>query len=150
MINIKDFQSNLLTIDKKPHKDFNIYYVGYITIKKIADCNNIRSANPLYLIFNSATGYFKEENEEKYLLLDSIKKYEEVFSGIKSEIETINGGEKMYYEKNYDRIAVNTDDDIPFNKKIRFSLLIIIIRCIFQNDRKLCPKIYLDECLYEL
>ena len=150
MINIKDFESNLLMIDKKPHKDFDIYYVGYITIKKIADCNNIRSANPLYLIFNSATGYFKEENDEKYLILDSTEKYEEVFSEIKSEIETINGGEKMYYEKNYGRIAVNTDDDILLNKKIRFPSLIIIIRCIFQNDKKLCPQIYLDECLYEL
>ena len=104
----------------------------------------------MYLIFNSATGNFKKGNDEKYLILDSTEKYEEVFSGIKSEIETINGREKMYYEKSYDRIAVNTDDDIPLNKKIRFSLLIIIIRSIFQNDRKLCPQIYLDECLYEL
>ena len=150
MINIENFQSNLLTIDKKLHKDFDIYYVGYITIKKIGDCNNIRSVNPLYLIFNSATGYFKEENDEKYLILDSTEKYEEVFSGIKSEIETINGGEKMYYEKNYDRIGVNGDDFVPLNKKIRFPSLTIIIRCIFQNDKKLCPQIYLDECLYEL
>ena len=52
-------------------------------------------------------------------------------------------------KKNYDRIAVNTDD-VPFNKKIRFPLLIIIITCVFQNDRKLCLQIYLDECLYEL
>ena len=52
----------------------------------------------------------------------------------------------MHYEKNYDRIAVNADDDIPFYKKIRFPLLITIIRCIFQ---KKCPQIYLDECLYE-
>ena len=104
----------------------------------------------MYLIFNSATGYFKEENDEKYLILDSTEKYEEVLSEIKAEIETINGGEKMYYEKDDDRVAVNTDDDIPFNKKIRFSSLIIIIRCIFQNDKKLCPQIYLDECLYEL
>ena len=36
----------------------------------------------------------------------------------------------MYDEKNNGRIAVNTDDDIPLNKKIRFPLLIIIIRCI--------------------
>ena len=71
----------------------------------------------MYLIFNSATGYFKEENEEKYLILDSIKKYEEVFSRIKSEIETTNGGEKMYYEKNYGRIVVNTDDVIPLNNR---------------------------------
>ena len=104
----------------------------------------------MYLIFNSATGYFKEENDEKYLILDSTEKYEEVFSGIKSEIETINGGEKMYYEKNYGRIAVNTDDVVPLNWTVRFPSLTIIIRCVFQNDRKLCPQIYLDECLYEL
>ena len=104
----------------------------------------------MYLIFNSGTGYFKEENDEKHLILDSAEKYEGIFSEIKSEIETINGGEKMYYEKHYDRIAVNTDDEVPFNKKIRFSLLILIIRCIFQNDKKLCLQIYLDECLYEL
>ena len=150
MVDIKDFQSNLLTIDKKPHKDFGIYYVGYITIKEIGDFNNIRRINPLYLIFNSATGYFKEKNEEKYLILDSTEKYEEVSSEIKLEIENINGGEKMYYEKNYDRIGVNGDDFVPLNKKIRFPSLTIIIRCIFQNDKKLCPQIYLDECLYEL
>ena len=48
----------------------------------------------MYLLFNSATGYFREENDEKYLILDSTEKYEEVFSEIKSEIETINDGEK--------------------------------------------------------
>ena len=141
MINIKDFQSNLLKIDKKPRKVFSIYYVGYIIIKEVNDCKNIHSVNPLSLIFNSATGYFKEDNDEKYLILDSTEKYEEVLSEIKAEIETINGGEKMYYEK---------DDDILLNKKIRLSSLIIIIRCIFQNDKKLCPQIYLDKCLYEL
>ena len=45
--------------------------------------------NPLYLIIQSATGYFEEKNGEKYLILDSTEKYEEVFSAIKSEIRTI-------------------------------------------------------------
>ena len=133
MINIKNFHSNLLKIDKKSHKDFDIYYIGYITIKKIGDCENIYSVNPLYLIIHSATGYFKEINGEKYLILDPLEKYEEVFSGIKSEIETINGGEEMYYEKNYDKTGVNTDENIPLNKKLKFLSLIIIIRCVFQN-----------------
>ena len=53
IINIEDFQSNVLKIDKKPHKDFDIYYVGYITIKNINDCKNIHSVNSLHLIFNS-------------------------------------------------------------------------------------------------
>ena len=55
----------------------------------------------LYLIFQSATGYFEEENGEKHLTLDLTDKYEEVVSAIKSQIETINSREKRYYEKNY-------------------------------------------------
>ena len=56
----------------------------------------------------------------------------------------------MYYEKNYARIGVNTDDNVPLNKQLKFPTLTIVIRCVFQSDKKLCPQIYLDECLYEL
>ena len=99
IINIKDFHSNLLRIDKKQYKDINIYYIGYITVKKIGDCENINSVNPLYLMIHSATGYFKEKYGEKYLVLDSTEKYDEVFSGIKKESETINAGKELFYEK---------------------------------------------------
>ena len=104
----------------------------------------------MYLIINSATGYFKEEYGEKYLILDSTDKYKEVFSGIISEIKTINGGKELFYEKNYARIGVNTDDDIPLNKELKFPMLTIIIRCVFQEGTILYPQIYLDECLYQL
>ena len=46
----------------------------------------------MYLIIPSATGYFEEKNGEKYLIINSTDEYEEVWSGIKSEIKTINGG----------------------------------------------------------
>ena len=62
MIDTGNFRSNLLRIDKKSYKDLDIYYIGYITIKKFdkfSDHENIHSVNLLYLIFNSATGYFK-------------------------------------------------------------------------------------------
>ena len=62
MINIKNFHSNLLKIDKKSHKDIDIYYIDYITIKKFGDCENIRSVNMLYFIIHSTTGHFKEKN----------------------------------------------------------------------------------------
>ena len=150
MIDVRNFQSNLLKIDKKPYKDFDIYYIGYITAKKIGNCKNIHSINPLYLMIPSVTGYFKKENGEKYIIFDTIDKYEEVCSGIKSEIETIIGGEEMYYKKHYAKAGVNTDDDIPLIKKLKFPTLTIIIRCIFQNGKKLCSQVYLDECLYEL
>ena len=150
IIDIRNFHSNLLKIDKKSHKDIDIYYIGYITIKKFSDCENIHSVNPLYLIIHSATGHFKEKNGEKYLILDSTEKYEEVFSGIKSEIETINSGEKPFYKKHYAKIGVDTDDNVPLNKQLKFPSLAIIIRCVFQKDKKLYPQVYLDECLYEL
>ena len=35
IINIKDFHSNLLRIDKKRYKDIDIYYIGYMTVKKL-------------------------------------------------------------------------------------------------------------------
>ena len=120
MIDIKIFHSNLLKIHKKYYKDFDIYYINYTTIKKFSDCKNIHSVNPLYLIIRSATGYFKEEYDEKYLILDSTEKYEEVFSGIKSEMEMIIRGKKYFYEEDYARIGVNTDDNIPLNKRLKF------------------------------
>ena len=139
IIDIRNFRSNLLKIDKRPYKDIDIYYIGYITIKKFGDCEKIHSVNPLYLIFHSASGYFKEKNGEKYLIIDSTKKYEEVWSGIRSEIKTINAGKEIFYEKNYARIGVNTDDDLPLNKKLKFPTLTVIARCVFQQGEKLYP-----------
>ena len=101
------------------------------------------------LIIHSATGYFKEKNGKKYLVLDLIGKYEEVFSGIKSEIETVNS-EKLFYEKHYRKIGVNTDDNVPLNKTLKFPSLSIIIRCVFQKGKELYPQIYLDNCIYQL
>ena len=104
----------------------------------------------MHLTIYSATGYFKEKNAEKYLILDLIEKYEKVFSEIKSEIETINGGEKLFYEKHHAKIGVNTDDNVPLNEQLKFPSLTVIIRCVFQNGKKLYRQVYLDECLYEL
>ena len=55
MINIEDFHSNLLKIDKKLYEDIDIYYIGYITIKKFGDCENIHGVHPLYLLVNHAS-----------------------------------------------------------------------------------------------
>ena len=110
----------------------------------------MHSVNPLYLIIHFATGHFKEKNDEKYWVLDSADKYEEVLSGIRSEIKRINGGKELFYKRNYAKIGINTDDDLPLNKPLKFPTLTIIIRCVLQENEKLYPQIYLDECLYEL
>ena len=80
----------MLKIDKKSYKNISIYNIGYITIKKIDDCENIYSVNPLYLLVNHANGYIEEKGVNKYLIFDStdenkelLKKYKDVWNGVK-------------------------------------------------------------------
>ena len=107
-IDLKDFDGRLLKIDKKDYNQIDIYYTGYVTIKKFGDYNNINSVNPLYLIINEMIGHFEEKNENKYLVLDEIdenkevlEKYKKVWEGLKKEIETINSEEKIEYGKDF-------------------------------------------------
>ena len=77
IIDLENFKSNLLKIDKKSYKDIGIYNIGYITIKKIDDCENIYSVNPLYLLINHANEYIEEKGVNKYLSFDSTDKNKE-------------------------------------------------------------------------
>ena len=53
----------MLKIDKKWYKNIDIYYIGYITIKKIDDYESIKSLNPLDLRIDHASGYIKGKME---------------------------------------------------------------------------------------
>ena len=55
-IDLKDFDARLLKIDKKDYSEIDIYYIRYVTVKKIANCNNINSVNPLYLMIDEMIG----------------------------------------------------------------------------------------------
>ena len=71
MINLKNFEPNLLRIDRKSYKNIGIYNIGYIKIKKIDDCETIYSVNPLCLFVNHANLYTEEKGVNKYLIFDS-------------------------------------------------------------------------------
>ena len=157
IIDLKKFEPNLLKIDKKSCKNIDIYYIGYITIKKIDDYESIYSVNPLYLRINHASGYIEEKNGNKYLIFDSVdenkevlKKYADVWDGIKNKIKAINGGKENDYGKDYMKIKFNSDDDLPLNEPRKFNAMIIIIRFVFKESGKLYPPILLDTALYEL
>ena len=102
IIDLKDFNARLLKVNKKSYKSINIYYIGYITILKIDDYESIYSVNPLYLRINHASDILKETmginsfysvDENKEVL----KKYADVWDGIKTKIKAMNdGGENDY------------------------------------------------------
>ena len=77
-INIKDFESNLLKIDKKSYKNIGIYNIGYITIKKNDDCETIYSVKPLYLRVDHINEYIEEKWVNKYAVFDSTDENEEL------------------------------------------------------------------------
>ena len=70
MVNIEDFDPNLLKIDKNSYNNIDVYYIGYITMKD-SDYVKIKSVNPLCLIIREVDRYIKEKNGNKYLILDS-------------------------------------------------------------------------------
>ena len=96
----------------------------------------------LYIILISTTGYFKVKYCKKYLIIDSTENYQDVSSEIRSEVKTINGGKELFYEINYARIAVTTDDDLPLNKLLKFPTLTRIIRYVFQVGENYILKFF--------
>ena len=67
-----------LKIDKKSYKDIGIYNIGYFTIKKIDDYENIYSVNPLYLTIAHPSGYIEEKGVNKYLVFNSTDENKEL------------------------------------------------------------------------
>ena len=116
----------------------------------------VEDLNSLYLNIDHASGYIKEKGVNKYLVFDStdenkelLKKYNDVFNGIRNKIKKISGDE-CDYEKDYMKIKFNSDDDLPLNKPLKFHLMTITIRSVFEEDGKLYPQVFLDDSLYEL
>ena len=151
MIDIKNFDSNLLKIDKKSYKNTNIYYIGYITIKNIGDYESIHSVNSLYLIIGEVDEYIEENNRNIYLIFAStdnnkevLEKYTEPWDEIKYLIKTINGGEVGEYDKDFMKIRFESDDDLPLNKILKLHNLTVILRSVFEENGKCYPQVFLD------
>ena len=102
--------------------------------------DTLRKNGNKYLIFNDSV----DENKEL------LKKYADVSNRIKNKIKAINNDEENNYEKNYMKTEFNSDDDLPLNKPLKFHIMTIIIRSVFEEDGKLYPQVFLDDTLYEL
>ena len=132
----------------------NIYYTGYVTKE---DEYRINSVNPLYLIVREIEGFIEEKKGNKCFNIaftdsnsEVIKKYAEIWSGMKGQIEKINGIKSGKYGKSNMKIKFSSDDYLPLNKKSKFFNLTIIARTVFEEDDKYYPQIFLNDCFYEL
>ena len=75
----------------------------------------------MYLLVNHVNGYIEEKNGNKHFVFDDsvnekkelLKKYADVWDGMKYKTKTINGGKENDYGKDYMKIKFNSDDDLP-------------------------------------
>ena len=141
MINIKDIDSNLLKIDKKGYKNSDIFYIGYIAIKD-SDYVKINGVNPLYLIVGKLDGHIEEtlvftDRNNKVLI-----KYTKLWDKIKNLIKTILGGEADDHGKDFTKIKLNSDDNLPLNKILKLHRMTIVIKSGFQEDGQYYPQVF--------
>ena len=108
------------------------------------------------MLVNHASGYIQGKGLNKYLIFGStnenkelLNKYNDVWNGIKNRIKEVSSGQ-CDYEKDYMKIKFNSDDNIPLNKPLKFHMMTIIIRSVFEEDGKLYPQVFLDDAFYEL
>ena len=103
----------------------------------------------------NANGYIEEINEDKYLIFDVtdknknklLERYDDVFNGIMSKIKEID--DWLQYSKDYMKIRFSSDDNLPLNKSLQFYNMTVTIRCVFSEDNKLYPQVFLDDALYK-
>ena len=143
MINIRNFNGDLLKIDKKSYKNIGIYYIGYIT-KKDSKYVDIHSVNPFYFIVDKVDDFTEEKKGNRYLNFaftddnsELLKKYAELWHGIKHLIEKIDN-EQGKYKKGYMKVKFSSD----YNLLVHKHYLTIVIRSVFEKNNKYYPQIF--------
>ena len=99
-------------------------------------------------IFHEVDGYIEESNGNKYLVFAStdenkkvLIKYTELSSEINNLIETIND-KPGYYEKIFLKIKLDSGDNLSLNKIFKNHNLIIVVRSVFQEEKKYYPQFF--------
>ena len=77
----------------------------------------------------------------------SMRKFGTVF---KKKLKQLMVVKKLNIVQIFKKNRFESDDDLPMNKSIKLHLMTIIIRCVFSEDKKFYPQLFLDDPLYEL
>ena len=109
IIDLDEFDGSKIKVDKKSFNDIGIYYLGYECMKRITECNEINSVNPLYLRITDMKVNFRKSKDDNlwYLIVfgnaDVLRKFANIWKCIRAKIEE-NTGSIVQYDKNYMKI----------------------------------------------
>ena len=108
----------------------------------------------MYLLIYKIDGFIEEKGGNKYLNIaftdindEVLKKYKEVLSGFKRNIEKKNNNKSGEYEKDYMKIKFDSDDKLPLNKQLKFLSVTVVIRSVFEEDDKYYAQAFLSDLM---
>ena len=134
MIQLNNFDSQLLKINKRENRENNnIYYISYKINKPEHDINSI---NNLYFIVDHLYGTIKKINgsKDRYLVIDKDSLMNEknirffcLWESIINKIKYLRGDDNKVIIKDWNKIRFSSDIFIPNDVSINFYSLVIII-----------------------
>ena len=162
MIQLNNFNSQLLKINKRENRENNnIYYISYKINKPE---HNINSINNLHFVVNYlyATIEKIDVSKDRYLVIDknrninknNIDSFNDLWSTIINKIKYLRGDYIIFDDNeviidDWNKIRFSSDVYIPNNFPTNFIHLVIVINCVIEKDDKFIPEIYIDEAFLE-
>ena len=163
MIQLNNFDSQLLKINKRENRENNnIYYISYKINKPEHD---ISSINNLYLVVDHLCGTIEKINgsKDRYLVINENslvgknsfvgKKNISCFylwDSIINKIKYLRGDDVMFDDneviiKDGNKIRFSSDIFIPNDVSINFYSLVIVINYVIEKNDEFIPEIYINE-----
>ena len=144
MIQLNDFDSQLLKINKRENRENNnIYYISYKINKPEHDINSI---NNLYFVVDYLRGKIEKINvsKDRYLVIneDSLMGEKNIsffylWDSIINKIKYLRGDDIMFDDneviiKDWNKIRFSSDVFIPHDVSINFCSLVIVINYVIK------------------
>ena len=133
MIQLNNFDSQLLKINKRENRENNnIYYISYKINKPK---HNINSINNLYFVIDHLYGTIEKINgsKDRYLVIDKDSLMNEknirffcLWESIINKIKYLRGDDNKVIIKDWNKIRFSSDIFIPNNVSINFYSLVIV------------------------
>ena len=133
---ITNFDANMLRVSKHDCGDRYVYHINYFKCK-----NDLK---PFCLIISKVIGYIEEYKGVKYLNFATIEDNNNVlnlYNGIWNSI-----GSSV---SNCNKIEVFMECDVPMDKLIKLTTMLISYRLMIEKDGKNRPEVYLVESYYD-
>ena len=150
IIKLNDISPSFINISRKESMGINIYYIDHFYLN-----DDDIELKPFYFVINYVYGYFEENNGKKYFNIDNthnnkkiLQKYMLLWDDIKDIIENKGGKPFSNFVKDNMTFKIDTDDDIPLNKALKFDV-VILLKSVIEQDFDYYLQVYLEECKYK-